>query len=156
MFQYQWCLQYLVRQRSRALKSRQSNIDHSNWGLDLLAVITGPCCSSPCLNDGMCATDGSSYVCKCPQYYTGRNCETGKVANLLNYCLDVEMVENLTAPHSCYFCLVIWCDGSCEIGDSITASSFFLHNIFLSFLGLVWQLGKIQSLAGLIVDCVAT
>lgn len=33
------------------------------------------CVHMPCLNFGTCVTQGSSYECKCPSGFTGRNCE---------------------------------------------------------------------------------
>ena len=37
------------------------------------------CNSNPCVNGGICDSDGTyKYTCKCPQIMTGKNCETSK------------------------------------------------------------------------------
>ena len=34
-----------------------------------------PCSSSPCINEGKCVENGTSYECKCPWGWTGLTCE---------------------------------------------------------------------------------
>ncbi|ELU14099.1 hypothetical protein CAPTEDRAFT_78064, partial [Capitella teleta] len=34
------------------------------------------CDCNPCMNDGVCQESGSSFVCSCPQLWTGALCET--------------------------------------------------------------------------------
>ena len=41
--------------------------------LDILS-----CASSPCIR-GQCTNVNNGYTCKCPQGYTGTNCESGKL-----------------------------------------------------------------------------
>ena len=43
------------------------------------------CTSSPCQNgDCIANSDGSGYMCDCPQGYEGTHCENGEVANFLS------------------------------------------------------------------------
>ena len=39
-------------------------------------VESDPCTiNNPCVNGGVCISNGDSYRCSCPLYYTGYNCE---------------------------------------------------------------------------------
>ena len=35
------------------------------------------CLRNPCIHDGVCRNTNGSYVCDCPEQYTGKNCELG-------------------------------------------------------------------------------
>ena len=35
-----------------------------------------PCFTSQCFNGATCQPTGSSFICLCPQFYTGTNCQT--------------------------------------------------------------------------------
>ena len=39
------------------------------------------CDSAPCLHGGTCSNRVNNYTCTCTKFYTGRNCETGKLTN---------------------------------------------------------------------------
>jgi len=41
------------------------------------------CASNPCMNEGMCVHAVKSFDCHCSPGYTGKNCETGKLAKVL-------------------------------------------------------------------------
>ena len=41
--------------------------------------IDNPCYNNPCLNGATCQTSVSSYICICPQFYSGTNCQTCKI-----------------------------------------------------------------------------
>lgn len=38
-------------------------------------LLVNACFNNPCLNGGTCTTSGNSYVCTCPTFYSGINCQ---------------------------------------------------------------------------------
>ena len=45
----------------------------------IFRFLVNPCFNSPCLNGATCSTSGSTYICLCPQFYSGTNCQTCKL-----------------------------------------------------------------------------
>lgn len=41
-------------------------------------IVDNSCYNNPCLNGATCQTSGNSYVCICPSFYSGSNCQTCK------------------------------------------------------------------------------
>lgn len=39
-------------------------------------MVSNPCSSNPCSNSGTCQSYGSGYICSCPQFFSGLNCQT--------------------------------------------------------------------------------
>lgn len=44
-----------------------------------LLIDVNECLRNPCIHGGVCRNTNGSYVCECPEQYTGKNCELGKV-----------------------------------------------------------------------------
>ena len=47
-----------------------------------ISIIIGRKCDPPCLNGGQCIPAGLQEVCKCPESYSGTQCENGKLQQL--------------------------------------------------------------------------
>ena len=45
---------------------------------DVTTKKDNPCYNNPCLNGATCQTSGANYICVCPQFYSGTNCQTCK------------------------------------------------------------------------------
>lgn len=60
------------------------------------------CSSQPCMNGGICAVNGTSYLCQCSRFHSGRNCET-YVFNPCtpNPCLNGGTCRLTVVPGSC-------------------------------------------------------
>ena len=50
----------------------------------LSAAGIDPCDSEPCLNEGICESQGEGYMCRCLGGYTGDNCEERKYCKTRN------------------------------------------------------------------------
>jgi len=54
-------------------------------------ISDNPCANNPCQNGGTCQPDGNSYICTCPRFYSGVNCQICKLSqknikdNFLNF-----------------------------------------------------------------------
>jgi hypothetical protein len=51
---------------------------YNNAFIYLFAYTDNPCFNYPCQNKATCQTNGNNYLCICPQFFSGRNCEICK------------------------------------------------------------------------------
>jgi hypothetical protein len=57
----------------------------SACGLVFLDMVRDPCASFPCMNGALCAVDDTAhritYICRCSDGFSGRNCELRRLAS---------------------------------------------------------------------------
>lgn len=51
-------------------------------------MLDNACNSNPCLNLGTCQQVGSGFLCLCPQYYSGTNCQ---ICKLFDFCPETKV-----------------------------------------------------------------
>ncbi|XP_055958614.1 uncharacterized protein LOC126808776 isoform X1 [Patella vulgata] len=61
-----------------------------------------PCFNNPCLNNGSCMREGSTYTCSCMMDYTGKNCEILPQAVLFGSDTAANKTTTTSYPDKCY------------------------------------------------------
>jgi len=51
----------------------------------MIKNLVNACFNNPCLNGATCQSNGNSYACTCPQFYSGTNCQICKKFFIYNY-----------------------------------------------------------------------
>ncbi|CAC5360528.1 unnamed protein product [Mytilus coruscus] len=97
------------------------------------------CSSFPCLNGGVCVSDGEQYYCSCTQGFSGKNCKVSPCSGLT--CLNGGSCEVLNGTFNCVcnsgfsgrLCEVTPCTGrNCLNGGSCEVLNGTFHCVCYS------------------------
>ena len=85
--------------------------------------IINQCSNSPCLNGGICQTNGCTFSCTCPTLYSGTVCQFQTNNCASNPCLNGGLCQNTVFGFSC-ICLNSYTGSTCQ--TMVDVNSFFI------------------------------
>lgn len=106
-----------------------------------------PCLSGPCVNHGVCQSNGSQFVCKCANEYEGPYCEEPVSKCRLGYCQNNGTCNELPngeaecvcaegfVGEQCHIRHDYCADLNCEQGDCVSARGGFVCKCRPGYLG---------------------
>uniref|UniRef100_A0A8C7DY17 Uncharacterized protein n=1 Tax=Naja naja TaxID=35670 RepID=A0A8C7DY17_NAJNA len=71
----------------------------SDWIYEFFTHDVNPCQTNPCQNNGICKRNRDSYMCSCPEPYTGSKCDRVKNTCQRINCNQGECLVMLRAPY---------------------------------------------------------